>query len=262
MLHVLLGALINFGALGFSPASSAPANIGAASSALSVAPARKTGETRNSSDILAASAVKARLDALVPAYLRSYFDLYLFVSKARLGGAAQRMFIFERDVAQGFAFSQMWLVSTGREQAEQYFTTTPAGLFKLDPQRFFTLTHSQRWRGAAMPHAMFFDYRYRTRASGLAIHAASRSAVADLGNRASGGCVRLHPDNARALFETIKAKYAGKVPEFVFDEQNGTTNRQGKVVRNEKGRIVLADGYRVLLVVDDFAGSQIAVRAD
>lgn len=259
---VLLGALVNFGALGSSPAASAPTNAGAASSAFSVAPVRKSGETRTSSDILAVTAVKARLDALVPVYLRSHFDLYLFVSKARLGGAAQHMFIFKRDAAQGFAFSQMWLVSTGRERSEQYFTTTPAGLFKLDPQRFFTLTHSQRWRGAAMPHAMFFDYRYRTRASGLAIHAASRSAVPDLGSRASGGCVRLHPDNARTLFETIKTKYAGKVPEFVFDEANGTTNRQGKLVRNEKGQIFLADGYRVLLVVDDFAGSQVTASSD
>jgi hypothetical protein len=221
------------------------------------APARVIGteeQSRAVSSMIAGGDVARRIDELVPNALRRHFDLYLFISKAEEGPAAQRMFIFTRSKEGDFALEDVWPVSTGREAQEKYFTTTPAGLFKLDPQRFYALVYSQRWNGAPMPYAMFLDYRYRSRASGLAIHAATRSTAPKLGTRASGGCVRLSPEHARLLFDRIQSRHAGQVPDFVFDDAGGTTHRGGMVRRDGSGQPILIDGYRVLVIIDNYAG--------
>ncbi len=145
-----------------------------------------------------------------------------------------------------------WLISTGRERRERYFTETPTGLFRLDRSRFYTFIRSRQWDGAAMPHAMFFDWDYRHRKTGYAIHAAGRSTERRLGRRASGGCVRLSRAHAKQLFERIRSgRYNGDIPEFPFDETEGLTARDGRLVRDENGQPVLKSGYKVLLVIDE-----------
>lgn len=93
-----------------------------------------------------------------------------------------------------------WWVSTGRERQEtnkqgrQTWSRTPAGKFRI---QWMSRDHfSQAWQ-APMPYAMFFI-------GGIAIHAASQDAIHKLGRRASGGCVRIHPDNAAILWDLVR----------------------------------------------------------
>jgi lipoprotein-anchoring transpeptidase ErfK/SrfK len=74
----------------------------------------------------------------------------------------------------------------------------PIGSFK--PRRMHARWFSTIYRGAPMPHSIFFT-------GGYAIHGTSE--IKSLGRRASHGCVRLHPVNARMLFQLIKESGAG-----------------------------------------------------
>jgi lipoprotein-anchoring transpeptidase ErfK/SrfK len=106
---------------------------------------------------------------------------------AHIDNARQRMTVMVDGAA---AYS--WPVSTARQGYE-----TPAGNYYV--QRMERLWHSKKYHGAPMPHALFFE-------GGLAIH--GTSAVGQLGRRASHGCVRLSPKNARTLFELV-ARHGG-----------------------------------------------------
>jgi hypothetical protein len=201
--------------------------------------------------------VAARLSRKVPERLTPYFDLYFYVSKSAAGPWAQRLFIFRKTAAGTLNFEESFPVSTGRERDEKYFTATPTGFFQLDPNRFMPLARSAKWNDALMPWAMFLNYSYRTQMSGVALHAAiGRRELADLGHRASGGCVRLPLDKANALYHRIKATMGGSVPVFAFDEERGTTSTSGEMLRDEAGNVIVASGYRVLVVIDSYPGDQ------
>ncbi|MEI9995193.1 MAG: L,D-transpeptidase [Rhizomicrobium sp.] len=194
-----------------------------------------------------------RLRAKIPAGLYPYFDVYLYVSKAASGALAQHMYIFHKDAANGLAFEQSFPVSTGRERHEKYFTATPAGLFELDPDRFERIHYSHTWHGAAMPYAMFLDAVIRGRQTGVALHSATTH-TAELGSRASGGCVRLPPEKAAELFERFQASEHGMVPVFAYDAAQRRTDGDGRLLRDAAGRPVLVPGYRVLLFIEDYDG--------
>jgi lipoprotein-anchoring transpeptidase ErfK/SrfK len=81
-----------------------------------------------------------------------------------------------------------WKVSTGRNGK-----LTPPGEWR--PYRMHTMWHSRQYNMAPMPHSVFFN-------GGIAFHATG--ATGRLGSRASAGCVRLHPRNARTLFGLVK----------------------------------------------------------
>lgn len=191
-----------------------------------------------------------RVRQLVSDELFPYFDLYLYVNKAPRGMWAQQMFVYERELNGRFELLHRWRTSTGREKQERYFTTTPIGIFKLDPNRFHVITYSVQWGGVAMPYAMFLDFTYASRKSGVAIHGVYEAYERRLGRRASGGCIRLAKDNAQALFELIKSQYWGMVPEFTYDRARGRTSTTGELLRDEDGNVVVKPGFRVLLVVD------------
>lgn len=191
-----------------------------------------------------------RIRQLVHEDLYPYFDLYLYVNKAPKGVWAQRMFVFERLPDGEFRQLFHWLSSTGREKNERYYTTTPVGIFKLDPGRFHEITYSVQWGGVAMPFAMFLDFEYASRKSGIAIHGTSASTENHLGHRASGGCIRLAENDARMLFYLIRTNYAGMVPIFAYDRERGHTSKTGQLLRDENGDVVMEPGYRVLLIVD------------
>jgi lipoprotein-anchoring transpeptidase ErfK/SrfK len=199
-----------------------------------------------------------RLMQNVPDDIESYYDLFMYVSKANQQPMGQRMFIFERDANGQVVPYAEWRVSTGREQWEERngrrtFTATPEGVFRLDPDRFHVEYYSRTYDNAPMPYAMFFDMRTRGYPTGLAIHAAaSASKIARLGRRDSGGCVRLSPKNAKELFYKIKNTTSGMVP--VFAESRGSTDRWGKVARTADGNIRLTEGYKALLMIEDFDG--------
>jgi lipoprotein-anchoring transpeptidase ErfK/SrfK len=79
-------------------------------------------------------------------------------------------------------------VSTGRKGY-----STPTGAYGVE--RMHRKYHSKKYDGAPMPYAIFFH-------GGYAIHGTTD--LKRLGRIASHGCVRLHPDNAKALFALVK----------------------------------------------------------
>jgi hypothetical protein len=82
----------------------------------------------------------------------------------------------------------VWPISTGAAGYD-----TPSGNFK--PFRLEKDHFSKEWDDAPMPHSIFFTPQ------GHAIHGSFY--VKSLGRRASHGCVRLAPDNAKILFGLV-----------------------------------------------------------
>lgn len=80
-----------------------------------------------------------------------------------------------------------WPVSTARGGY-----CTPVGTYR--PIRLERIWYSTMYNNAPMPHSIFFH-------GGYAIHGTTE--IDDLGQPASHGCVRLHPDNARILFNMV-----------------------------------------------------------
>ena len=83
-----------------------------------------------------------------------------------------------------------WPVSTARAGYR-----TPLGHFR--PTRMHRRYFSKKYRGSPMPHSIFFY-------GGYAIH--GTNAVKRLGRPASHGCIRLHPSNAKTLFNLVRKK--------------------------------------------------------
>lgn len=200
-----------------------------------------------------ANSVASRLRDSVPSDLFAYFDVYLYVSKAAAGPWAQHMFIFHKSADNHLVFEQSVPVSTGRERHEKYFTSTPTGLFELDPNRFDRNHHSHRWNNAPMPWAMFLDYTINNHLAGVALHSGIGH-VALLGQRASGGCVRMPPEMAETLFKRFQATEGGMVPAFAFNDSHSTTRTDGTLELSADGQVVMQPGYKVLLVIQDYPG--------
>jgi len=191
------------------------------------------------------------------------FDLFLYVSKAVQGPFAQRMYVFEKAASGDLVLRYNWRVSTGREQVEynkagsRLPTYTPAGYYQLDPERFYRDYRSSQW-GSAMPYAMFFNWIKDGDETGLAIHGVlGRDEVSELGRRASAGCVRLGPDNARLLFDLIRKNYKGEVPRFAYDWRTETMSNEGILWRDKKGNLRVQAGYRVLVFIEDWGGEDV-----
>jgi len=78
----------------------------------------------------------------------------------------------------------VWPVSTARRGK-----VTPTGQWSA---KWLSKHHkSSRYNNAPMPHSIFYSGNF-------AIHGTNQ--ISRLGRPASAGCVRLHPDNARVLF--------------------------------------------------------------
>lgn len=208
------------------------------------------------------AAVEERLRNSLSDELYSDFRLFLYVSKAASGPLAQRMYVFRKNPNDALDLLYDWPVSTGRDRNEpggealQLSTFTPTGYFKLDPHRFYRHHVSAEWR-EPMPFAMFFDWKERGFATGLAIHAATGSEIAELGSPASAGCVRLAPEAAETLFTLIRSEYRGLTPRFAMDHRTGTMSDNGIVLHDASGRAELTEGYKVLVVIDNYAGRNI-----
>jgi lipoprotein-anchoring transpeptidase ErfK/SrfK len=81
-----------------------------------------------------------------------------------------------------------WPVSTAR--AGKF---TPTGLFHVQVMK--RMHYSTLYDNAPMPFSIFFSGNF-------AIHGTTQ--VDRLGNPASAGCIRLHPENAEALYNLIR----------------------------------------------------------
>jgi lipoprotein-anchoring transpeptidase ErfK/SrfK len=208
-----------------------------------------------------------RLKAALDQDMWNNFDLFLYVSKAEHGPLAQRMYVFRNEGGEDFALLYDWAASTGREQQEvsprgrRAFTATPRGYYQLDPQRMYPSYQSYNW-DQPMPHAMFFNWERKGRLTGLAIHATSAQSLEKLGQRASAGCIHLSPVNAETLFKLIRTEYRGQVPRFAYNAKTRTMKNDGAFMRDRKGRLKMADGYKVLIFIEDYGGKNIVAALD
>lgn len=104
---------------------------------------------------------------------------------ARVSLSSQQMHVY-----QDGQLLYEWPVSTARAGK-----VTPTG--EWTAQLLSRNHRSSRYNNAPMPFAIFYSGHY-------AIHGTDQ--VSRLGRPASAGCVRLHPDNARVLFEMVRAE--------------------------------------------------------
>lgn len=189
------------------------------------------------------------------------FDLFIYVNKAEQGPWAQHLYAFAKPSGQN-PDSEMILMmdtaaSTGRETMERakdgqfVSTSTPAGFYELDPQRVETGHRSRQWQ-LDMPNSMFFNWQDHGVQTGLAIHGVTDApSIAALGHRASAGCIQISLGASRQLFNFITGDFEGNVAQFAYDKKKRTTSNAGKFARGADGKLVMADGYRVLIIVDD-----------
>jgi lipoprotein-anchoring transpeptidase ErfK/SrfK len=84
-----------------------------------------------------------------------------------------------------------WDVSTAKAGK-----VTPTGVY-VGAEALSKNHRSRLYNNAPMPFAIFYDGHY-------AIHGTDQ--ISRLGNPASHGCVRLHPENAEILFGMVKAE--------------------------------------------------------
>ena len=82
-----------------------------------------------------------------------------------------------------------WNVSTARRGYR-----TPRGSYR--PIRMHKMWYSRKYDNSPMPYSIFFH-------GGYAIH--GTNAVKSLGSPASHGCIRLHPSNAKTLYNLVQA---------------------------------------------------------
>ena len=191
------------------------------------------------------------------------FGLFLYVSKADHGPWHQRMFAFDKEANGDLKLMYSFPVSTGREVLApspdgkaMWHTTTPTGYFQLDPERVYRRYTSQQW-GHKMPYAMFFSWEHDGIQTGVAIHSAVDDDIALIGNRASAGCVRLAPQNAELLFRLIKKDYRGSTPLFAYDRRTATMSKEGLLMHDKAGNIQYAEGYKVLVLIENQGGDDI-----
>src|SRR3569623_2018081 len=98
--------------------------------------------------------------------------------------------------------------------------------------------------------------------TGLAIHSATEKDVAKFGARASSGCVLLAPDHAALLYDLVRHEYRGRVPRFAYSDDTGTMSNSGHFLHDRKGRLKMADGYKVLVMIDDYSGEDRSADLD
>jgi lipoprotein-anchoring transpeptidase ErfK/SrfK len=105
-------------------------------------------------------------------------DVVVRVSKAR-----QTMYVY----IDG-RLERVWPVSTARDGY-----STPSGVYR--PTGFDRFHRSARYHNSPMPYTIFFR-------GGYAIHGSYD--IDNLGRPASHGCIRLHPEDARELYELAR----------------------------------------------------------
>ena len=103
--------------------------------------------------------------------------------EARIDISEQKMRIYRHGI-----LTDSWDVSTGRSGYR-----TPTGTYR--PQRMYKEYYSRKYDNAPMPYAIFFR-------GGYAVH--GTGSIRALGRPASHGCIRLHPNNAAALYGMVQ----------------------------------------------------------
>jgi lipoprotein-anchoring transpeptidase ErfK/SrfK len=134
--------------------------------------------------------MKSILAAIAIAFTLASAPALAGTVEARIDLSEQRMQVFQNGLLR-----YSWPVSTARRGY-----VTPTGNYR--PTRMHKMWYSRKYDNSPMPHSIFFR-------GGYAIHGTRE--VKRLGTPASHGCIRLHPDNARELYNmvsTVGAKNA------------------------------------------------------
>ena len=104
---------------------------------------------------------------------------YSAAVEARIDLSQQKMRVYQHG-----QLKYVWPVSTARRGK-----VTPTGTWRA---KWLSKNHrSSRYNNAPMPYSIFYSGNF-------AIHGTNQ--IKRLGRPASAGCVRLHPENARILF--------------------------------------------------------------
>lgn len=173
------------------------------------------------------------------------FHYVVVVNKATKGAGAQTINVYEfgTKIISG-------KVSTGRDEFEakgehnskrDSWSATPTGYYT--PQ-FLDKDHrssayggifSKITGGVKMPYAIFFN-------GDIALHQAPKGTEGSLGEKASGGCVRMPKEIAEDLFNRINEVDSFKVPKFKVD---------GTIDVNAKGEYAYREklGFSALIIV-------------
>ncbi len=118
--------------------------------------------------------------------------LALFIATAALSGAHAATLVAQVDI------STQTMTVTHRGQVKYRWKVSTARSGKVTPVGQWTAKslsrnhRSSRYNNAPMPFSIFYNGHY-------AVHGTNQ--VNRLGRPASAGCVRLHPNNAKVLFE-------------------------------------------------------------
>lgn len=205
--------------------------------------------------------VKQRLYDSLSVETLANFNLFVYVDKVENGPLAQRMYVFEKTDTGELSELYDWPVSTGRgldetdPHGQGQSTITPRGFFELDPKRMYIDHKSSQW-DEEMPYAMFFSWKPGGHSTGLAIHGTPEENYNALGSPASAGCIRLSTENAHTLFDLVHARGRGPVPKLAYLDDDTQVSSEGLLLHDPDGRLKMADGYSVLVLVDDFTPEQ------
>ncbi len=193
--------------------------------------------------------------------LLNYFDMVLWInvaprdSNTPAESSAQRMQVYLRngsssDQYEDWDRTQVWPISSGIPCGQKIATFT--GVYKFNPGRVYRSYYSELFKDANMYETMFLYHSYQNgNPTGVAIH--GTYATTTLGRRDSGGCIRLHRDNAQCLYTSIKGSdscmdgqgigYEGRVPSFM--------SRWGEADPEylSDGRSLEVNGIKVLIAI-------------
>lgn len=195
--------------------------------------------TARPADFIARSFVES--DLQTQSWMKEFTNV-IVINKANEGSDRQTLRVYTNGKLTEFT-----RISSGRENFEKgcakgqdpkkdhcshraYWSQTPTGYFDVDElvENYF----SNLWE-TWMPYAVFFE-------AGIATHQAPGGTEANLGSRASGGCVRLHPSMAPVVYARVKNAGKGLVPKF---------SRAGEVLKTAQGDIIRWQGYKTLVIV-------------
>ncbi len=135
----------------------------------------------------------------------------------------------------------------GKGTSESHWRHTTNGFYTM--KRLEGPLYKSGESGFTMPYAMFFNST-----NGLAIHAVppdlsskaggEAGGEANLGQRSSSGCVRVHKNVVQEIRSLVDAAGRGQVPSV--DPKTGNVNKK------PDGSDLMIDGYRTIVIVEEF----------
>ena len=173
-----------------------------------------------------------RLKAGLNQDMLNNFDLFLYVSKAKRGPLAQRLYVFRRKAAKTWRWSMTGPHPPGANgrklspRGRRAFTATPPGYYQIDPQRMYRSYHSSIGISPCpMPCSSTGSARGGRPA--LPFMPPAARSLEKLGQPRQR---RLRASVARECRDTLQSYprgLSGTVPRFAYNPENRTTSNDG-----------------------------------